>query len=92
VAGLIFQHVAAREGFEGDYCEAVFVYAMNGCMLLTCWITAKRFERIKRRPVQKKTRTYLKLFSAIYLISLTVTLACKLVTFACKLWGYCLAG
>jgi hypothetical protein len=80
-AGLIFQYVASSVQSEGEtiaQLEDLLSYGICGCLLITCWIIMKRFEKIEGRQVRKRTKAYLKFFLAIYLISLIITLTFKL--------------
>jgi hypothetical protein len=60
--------------------DILYTYGLGSFLLITCWIIAKRFERIEQRPVRKRTKIVLKIFTALYVVSLFITLLCKLLS------------
>lgn len=81
VSSLIFQHVIGTGLYEVDICEIVFAYGVSGCLVITCWVIMRQFQKINGRAVQKRTKICWIIFLALYVVSLVSTVILKLLTY-----------
>ena len=84
LSGLAFQFAISKWGVDDkriDELGTILAYEISGCLLITCWIIIKRFEKIRQRRLPKIVKTSFRIFLTIYLISLLLTLILKVLLY-----------